>query len=42
MHAGFARWWLPERLIYLAEIPQTGVGKFNKRLLREKLDELVK
>jgi len=42
LNAGFAKWWLPDRLIYLDEIPKTGVGKFNKRLLREKLDELLK
>ena len=42
MNAGFAKWWLPDRLVYLDEIPKTGVGKFNKRLLREQLDELLK
>lgn len=41
-NAGFAKWWLPDRLIYLDEIPKTGVGKFNKRLLREQLDTLLK
>ncbi len=35
---GFAKWWLPDRIVRLDEIPKTGVGKFNKRALREKLD----
>lgn len=39
--AGFAKWWLPDRLIYVDEIPKTGVGKFDKRLLREKLPEYL-
>ncbi len=39
--AGFARWWLPDRLVYLPEIPKTGVGKFNKRLLREHLESYL-
>lgn len=42
LNAGFAKWWLPDRLIYLDEIPKTGVGKFNKRLLRDQLDTLLK
>ncbi|MGE0859224.1 MAG: long-chain fatty acid--CoA ligase [Gammaproteobacteria bacterium] len=39
--AGFAKWWLPDRLIYVDEIPKTGVGKFNKRLLRERIGEYL-
>lgn len=33
----FARWWLPDRFIVVPEIPKTGVGKFNKKALREDL-----
>lgn len=29
-----ARWWLPERWAFLAEVPKTSVGKFDKRALR--------
>lgn len=39
--AGFAKWWLPDRLIYLDAIPKTGVGKFNKRYLREHLADYL-
>ncbi len=29
------RWWLPERFAFVAELPKTGVGKLDKRALRE-------
>ncbi len=29
-----ARWWIPERWAFLAEVPKTSVGKFDKKLLR--------
>ena len=31
----FARWWLPDRVEFVAEIPKTAVGKFRKTALRE-------
>jgi len=31
----FAKWWLPERVEFVAEIPKTSVGKFRKIALRE-------
>ena len=31
----FARWWLPDHYLFVDELPKTGVGKINKRLLRE-------
>jgi fatty-acyl-CoA synthase len=31
----FAKWWLPERFEFIAEIPKTSVGKFRKTALRE-------
>ena len=30
-----AKWWIPDRVLFLDEIPKTSVGKFNKKLLRE-------
>ncbi len=33
----FPRFWLPDRVMFVAEIPKTGVGKFSKRALREQL-----
>jgi fatty-acyl-CoA synthase len=29
-----ARWWLPERWSFVAEVPKTSVGKFDKKRLR--------
>ncbi len=31
----FAKWWLPDRFEFVAEIPKTSVGKFRKTELRE-------
>ena len=31
----FAKWWLPDRFEFVAEIPNTSVGKFRKTELRE-------
>jgi len=32
--AQFAKWWLPERYLFLDELPKTSVGKFDKKTLR--------
>jgi fatty-acyl-CoA synthase len=32
----FPKWWLPERVEFVDEIPMTATGKFSKRLLRER------
>jgi fatty-acyl-CoA synthase len=29
-----ARWWIPERIEFIDEVPKTSVGKFDKKLLR--------
>ncbi len=29
-----ARWWIPERWCFVAEVPKTSVGKFDKKVLR--------
>src|ERR671933_1145835 len=31
----FAKWWLPDRIEFIGEIPKTAVGKFKKTALRE-------
>jgi len=31
----FAKWWLPDRIEFIDEIPKTSVGKFKKTALRE-------
>ena len=32
----FAKWWLPDRIEFVNEIPKTSVGKFKKSALRER------
>jgi acyl-CoA synthetase (AMP-forming)/AMP-acid ligase II len=29
-----AKWWLPDRIIFVEEIPKTGTGKFDKKVVR--------
>jgi acyl-CoA synthetase (AMP-forming)/AMP-acid ligase II len=35
------RWMLPDFIIVLEEIPKTSVGKFDKKAIKERLDEFV-
>ena len=35
--ARMPKWWLPEEFAYIAEVPKTSTGKFDKKLLRERL-----
>jgi fatty-acyl-CoA synthase len=34
-----ARWWLPEAYAFIDEVPKTSVGKFDKKILRARLEE---
>lgn len=36
----FAKWWMPEDIVFLDEIPKTSVGKFLKAKLRENISEI--
>ncbi|MGM8215586.1 long-chain fatty acid--CoA ligase [Bacillaceae bacterium W0354] len=38
----FAKWWLPDDIVFLDEIPKTSVGKFQKNRLREQLQDHLK
>jgi fatty-acyl-CoA synthase len=29
-----AKWWLPDRIEFIDEVPKTSVGKFDKKVLR--------
>ena len=35
----FPRWWMPDEVVFLDEVPKTSVGKFDKKVLREKYRE---
>ncbi|MGA3281877.1 MAG: long-chain fatty acid--CoA ligase [Smithella sp.] len=30
-----AKWWIPDEIVFMTELPKTSVGKFNKKKLRE-------
>jgi fatty-acyl-CoA synthase len=34
-----ARWWLPEDVVFIDEVPKTSVGKFDKKVLRQRFQE---
>jgi len=35
----FPRWWLPDDVRFREEIPKTATGKFDKKTLRETVDD---
>ncbi|WP_202318985.1 long-chain-fatty-acid--CoA ligase [Archaeoglobus neptunius] len=35
------KWWLPDRVFVVDEIPKTTVGKINKRVLRDRYKDLI-
>ena len=37
----FAKWWLPDRIVFTGEIPRTSTGKFMKATLREKYRQIL-
>src|SRR3954451_11632037 len=34
-----AKWWIPDRIEFIEEVPKTSVGKFDKKVLRKRLAE---
>ena len=34
-----AKWWIPEEFAFIDEVPKTSVGKFDKKVLRKRLEE---
>jgi fatty-acyl-CoA synthase len=32
----FASWWMPDDVVFIDEIPKTSVGKFDKKVLRDR------
>jgi fatty-acyl-CoA synthase len=34
-----AKWWLPEHVVFIDEVPKTSVGKFDKKVLRSRFSE---
>jgi len=38
--AKFAKWQLPEKVLFVDEIPKNSVGKMNKKVIREKYKDI--
>jgi fatty-acyl-CoA synthase len=36
-----ARWWLPDEIVFVDEIPKTGTGKFDKKVVRDRYADLL-
>lgn len=41
LESQFAKWWLPDEILFMDEIPKTSVGKFLKRALRDQVAEMT-
>jgi fatty-acyl-CoA synthase len=36
-----AKWWLPDKIVFIEEIPKTGTGKFDKKVVRNEYSDLL-
>ncbi len=36
-----SKWWMPDDVVFVDEVPKTSVGKFSKKTLREKFQDYV-
>jgi fatty-acyl-CoA synthase len=36
-----AKWWMPDKVIFVDEVPKTSVGKFDKKVLRAKHGDVL-
>ena len=36
-----ARWWLPDEYVFVDEVPKTGTGKFDKKVIRDRYSDLL-
>jgi len=36
-----ADWWLPDRVVFIDDIPKTGTGKFDKKVVRDEYADLL-
>ncbi|KAB1188572.1 MULTISPECIES: long-chain fatty acid--CoA ligase [Haloferax] len=35
----FPKWWTPDEVVFIDEVPKTATGKFDKKVLREEYDD---
>jgi acyl-CoA synthetase (AMP-forming)/AMP-acid ligase II len=36
-----SKWWLPDDVVFIDEVPKTSVGKFSKKDLRSRFEDYV-
>jgi fatty-acyl-CoA synthase len=36
-----AKWWLPDKVVFIDEIPKTGTGKFDKKVIRAEYETIL-
>ena len=36
-----AKWWIPDRILFIDEIPKTGTGKFDKKVVRDRYADVL-
>ncbi|HLF62090.1 MAG TPA: long-chain fatty acid--CoA ligase, partial [Acidimicrobiia bacterium] len=36
-----AKWWLPDKILFVDQIPKTGTGKFDKKMVRSEYADLL-
>lgn len=36
-----ASWWMPDEIVFIEEIPKTGTGKFDKKVVRAEYEDLL-
>jgi fatty-acyl-CoA synthase len=36
-----AKWWLPDRVLFIDSVPKTGTGKFDKKVVRDQYADLL-
>jgi fatty-acyl-CoA synthase len=36
-----ASWWVPDRIVFIDQIPKTGTGKFDKKAVRDLYPDLL-
>jgi fatty-acyl-CoA synthase len=35
----FAKWWMPDEIVFIDAVPKTSVGKFDKKVLRDQFKD---
>lgn len=36
-----AKWWIPDRIVFIDQIPKTGTGKFDKKVVRDQYADIL-